>query len=135
MPLYILFKFVTKDRKDWLKTCINHIWFIIRFGFKTFMISLRASKCLLAKHSFNNNSGNNMELVKGEQLKHIQDKFIEMNSPNVHNLVTSFKHHPRGDYINNILELKFRSHYDYIQECCFQGKFLDKQFSSSRCCW
>jgi hypothetical protein len=67
---------------------------------------------------------NNMELVKSEQLKHIQDKFIEMNSPNVHNLVTSFKHHPRGGYINNILELKFRSHYDYIQECCFSRQIF-----------
>jgi hypothetical protein len=95
------------------------MWFIIRFGFKTFMMSLKASKYLLSKHLFHDNNGNNMELLKGEQLEHIQNKFIELNSPNVCNLVASFKYHPRGGYINNILELKFRSHYNYIQECCF----------------
>lgn len=91
------------------------MWFIIRFGLKTFMISLRANKYLLAKHLFNDNNGNNMELLKGKQLEQIQDKFIELNSPNVHNLVASFKHHPKGGYINNILEIKFKSHYDNIQ--------------------
>jgi hypothetical protein len=95
------------------------MWFIIRFGLKTFMISLRANKYLLAKHLFNDNNGNNMELLKGKQLEHIQDKFIELNSPNVCNLVASFKHRPKGGYVNNILEVEFKSHYDNIQECCF----------------
>jgi hypothetical protein len=61
--------------------------FIIRFGFKTFKTSLRARKYLLAKHLFNDNNGNNMELLKGKQMEHIQDKFIELNSPNVRNLL------------------------------------------------
>jgi hypothetical protein len=42
-----------------------------------------------------------------------------LNSPNVCNLVASFKHRPKGAYINNILEVEFKSHYDNIQECCF----------------
>jgi phosphoribosylformylglycinamidine (FGAM) synthase-like enzyme len=75
------------------------------------MISLKASKYLFAKDLFNDINGNNMELLKNEELEHIQDKFIELNS---HNLVASFKHHPRGGYINNILELNFRNHYNYI---------------------
>jgi hypothetical protein len=68
-----------------------------------------------------------MELLKGKQLEHIQDKFIELNSPNVCNLVASFKHHPKGGYINNILESKFRNHYDYIQECCFSSQIFGQK--------
>jgi hypothetical protein len=60
-----------------------------------------------------------VELLKGEQLEHIQDKFFEFSSHNIRNLVVFFKHHSRGDYIDIILELKSKSRYDYIQECCF----------------
>ncbi len=50
-----------------------------------------------------------MELLKGEQLEHIQVKFCEQNFPNVRNLVASFKRHSGGGYINNILELKSKN--------------------------
>ncbi len=42
----------------------------------------------------------------------------------MHNLVTSFKHHLGGGYIDNILELKSKSHYHFIQECCFLGQIF-----------
>jgi hypothetical protein len=35
------------------------------------------------------------------------------------NLVAAFKHHAGCGYIDKILELKSKSHYDYIQECYF----------------
>ncbi len=43
------------------------------------------------------------------------DKFMTLCSPNIKNLVASFKHHPsnKGE-IDNILTLKFRNVYDYI---------------------
>jgi hypothetical protein len=47
-------------------------------------------------------------------LEQIQDKFCELNSPNVRNLVVFFKHHLGGGYIDSILELKSKSWYDYI---------------------
>ncbi len=53
--------------------------------------------------------------LKGEQLEHIQDKFCELSFPNICNLVASFKHHSRGGYIDSVLELKSKNHYDYIQ--------------------
>ncbi len=65
-----------------------------------------------------------MELFKGEQLEHIQDKLCELSFPNLCNLVASFKCHPWGGYIDNILELKSKSHYDYIYECYFRGQVL-----------
>jgi hypothetical protein len=62
---------------------------------KVFMISLSASKTFLARRLLDYNDGK-VELFKGEKLEQIQDKFCELNSPNVRNLVASFKHHPSG---------------------------------------
>jgi len=59
------------------------------------MISLSASKTFLARRLLDYNDGK-VELFKGEKLEQIQDKFCELNSPNVCNLVASFKHHPSG---------------------------------------
>jgi hypothetical protein len=81
---------------------------------KIFAILLSASKTFLVTHLFDDNGDGPMELLKGEQLKHIQDKFFELNSPNVHNLIVFFKHHLGRGYIDNILELKSKSHYDYV---------------------
>jgi len=55
-------------------------------------------------------------------LEQIQDKLCEFSSPNVCNVVVSFKHHSGGGYIDNILELESKSWYDYIQECYFSGQ-------------
>jgi hypothetical protein len=52
----------------------------------------------------NCNNGN-LEILKGDQLEQIQDKFIELNSPNISNFVISFKHRLNGGCINNILKL------------------------------
>jgi hypothetical protein len=55
-----------------------------------------------------------VELLNSKQLELIQDKFLELNWPNIHNLVVVFKHCAGHGYIDNILELKLKSHYDYI---------------------
>ncbi len=81
-------------------------------------ISMNVSKTL-ARHLLNDCSYGIVELFKGEQLEHIQDKFYELNFPNVHNLIAFFKHHPGGGYIDNIFELKSKNQYDYIQKCLF----------------
>jgi hypothetical protein len=60
---------------------------------KISLISLNASKTFFASYLFNDSSHGTMELLKGEQLEHIQDRFYELNSPSVHNLVVSFKCH------------------------------------------
>jgi len=54
---------------------------------KTSTISLSASKTFLVSYLFHDSSNGTMELFKGEQLEHIQDKFYELNFPNVHNLI------------------------------------------------
>jgi hypothetical protein len=65
-------------------------------------ISLSANKSFFYKHFFNDSNDGTIELLHGEGLEHIQDKFIELNSSNIHNLVASFKHHLEGGYIDHI---------------------------------
>jgi hypothetical protein len=71
---------------------------------------------------FNDNNNGSLELLKGQQLEQIQGKFVQLNFPNVQTLVVSFKNPLRGGYIDNILQLKSKNHYDYIKECFFLGK-------------
>ncbi len=101
---------------------------------KIFAIPLNASKSFLAKHLFNDNNDNSCEVFKGHQFKEIQDKFIVLSSPNVRNLVASFKHHLGGGYIDNILELKFT----WVimissKNATSQAKYLVKRSFFSRC--
>jgi hypothetical protein len=81
---------------------------------KISLISFNANKTFLASYLLDDSSNGTMELFKGEQLEHIQDKLYELSSPNVHKLVASLKHHSRGGYIDSIFQLKSKSWYDYI---------------------
>jgi hypothetical protein len=72
------------------------------------------SKTFLAMHLLDDNNDGTLELLNGKQLEQIQDKFLKLSSPNIHNLVVVFKHHASRGYIDNILELKSKSRYDYI---------------------
>ncbi len=91
---------------------------------KIFVISLSVNKTFLARHLFDDCSDGTIELFNGEQLEHIKDKFCELNSLNICNLVASFKHCLGGGYIDSILEVKSKNRYDYIQECCFPKQVL-----------
>jgi hypothetical protein len=73
-----------------------------------FTISLSVNKTL-AKHFLDDCNDGKMEFLKGEQMEQIQNNFYELNFPNVHNLVASFKHCLGGGYIDSILELKTNS--------------------------
>jgi len=69
-------------------------------------ISLSVNKSSFNKHLLSDSNDGTIELFHGEGLKHVQDKFIELSSSNICNLVTSFKHHLEGGYIDHIFELK-----------------------------
>jgi hypothetical protein len=98
---------------------------------KNFVISLDATKMVLAKHLFNADDDALVECLKGEKNYHVMDKFILLCSPNIQNLITSFKHNLGiGGYMDNALLLKSKSPYDLIQNSCFLLKsFLLKFFS------
>ncbi len=86
------------------------------FNAKISMISLGASKTFLATHLLNDSSDGIVELLNNEQLEQIQNKFLELSSPKVRNLVVAFKHRVGRGYIDTIHELKSELYYDYIQE-------------------
>jgi hypothetical protein len=69
-------------------------------------IFLSVNKSFFYKHLFNDNNDGTVELLHGEELEHVQDKFIELSFSNIRNLVISFKHHLEGGYIDHIFELK-----------------------------
>jgi hypothetical protein len=77
---------------------------------------------------FNEKNDGIVKIFKGNQLKQIHEKFIELNSLNVYNLISMFKPCSGGGYINNILQLKSKSRYNYIQECCFPGQIFGQIF-------
>jgi hypothetical protein len=81
---------------------------------KIYAISLSVNKTFLASYLLDDSSDDIVEFFKGEYLEHILDKLCEFSSPNVCNLVVSFKCHSGGGYIDNILELKSKRRYDYI---------------------
>jgi hypothetical protein len=76
---------------------------------------------------FNEKNDGIVKILKGNQLKQIHEKFIELNSSNVYNLVSMFKPHSGGSYTNNILQLKSKNRYNYIQECCFPSRIFGQK--------
>ncbi len=61
-----------------------------------------------------------VEVLKGDKLHQVMDKFIVLLFPIVHNLVASFKHRPwNKSYVSSIYALKVNSDYCYIQDSCF----------------
>ncbi len=81
---------------------------------KIYVILLSVNKTFLAMYLLDDGGDGTVELLNSKQLELIQDKFLELNWPNIHNLVVVFKHCAGHGYIDNILELKLKSHYDYI---------------------
>jgi hypothetical protein len=69
----------------------------------------------LAHHLFNENGEGPVEILQGEKLDKVMDKFQLLCSPNIWNLITSFK---RGASIqgpmDNIFFLTLKNPYDYI---------------------
>jgi hypothetical protein len=71
---------------------------------------------------------------KGQKSNEMMDKFMPLCFPNICNLIASFKPHPpKRGYIDNILLLQFKSHYDYIQDKFFKDIFHVRRYYSLRC--
>jgi hypothetical protein len=89
----------------------------------------------MSKNLLNKDGEGPMELLKGDKLHQVMDKFTTLCSPNVKNLMASFKHLliARG-FIDNILILKSKSPYDYIQDSCFLGQLSRKKCSFQDVC-
>jgi hypothetical protein len=86
-------------------------------------IPLVASIIFLFDYLVNESGKGQVEVLKGDELHQMMDKFIVLFLPNVENLVTSFKHR-QGNirYLSNILAFKTNNGYDYIQNNYFLGQ-------------
>ncbi len=50
------------------------------------------SKIFILKHLLNKDGQGLMEILKGDKLRQVMEKFLALFFPNVQNLVASFKH-------------------------------------------
>ncbi len=95
---------------------------------KCFAITLNGSKSFLAHHLFNENGKGPMEILPGEKLDKVMEKFQPLCSFNIQNLIASFKHNASTrSPVDNILFLKSKSPYDYIQDNCFHGQMVGQK--------
>jgi hypothetical protein len=62
------------------------------FDAKIFAIVLNVNKASLPHHLFNENGEGPMEFFQGEKFDKVMDKFEPFYSPNIWNLIASFKH-------------------------------------------
>ncbi len=98
-------------------------------------IALATSKTFFSKHLLNEDGQGPMEVFKGDKLHQMTNKFFVVSSPDVWNLIVSFKHQLGNKrYVSNILVLKANNGYYYIQDSYFLGQrirnkmFLFKMF-------
>ncbi len=86
-------------------------------------ITLVASKTFLPEHLFDKDGKGQVEVFKGDKLHQVMDKFIMLSSPDVWNLVASFKYRPGNKrHVSSILTLKTNSGYYFIHDNDFLGQ-------------
>jgi hypothetical protein len=77
-------------------------------------IALVVGRTFISEHLLNEDGQGLVEILKGDKLHQVMEKFLALFSPNVWNLIVSFKHQPRNKgYVSSILTLKTNNGY-----CC-----------------
>jgi hypothetical protein len=95
---------------------------------KKFAITLNENKAFSAHHLFNENGKRPMKILQGEKLDKMTNKFQPMCYLNIQNLIPSFKHNASTKgFVDNIIFLKSKNPYDYIQENCFHGQMVGQK--------
>jgi hypothetical protein len=74
-------------------------------------------------HLLKKDGDNPMELLWGDKLNQVMDKFVKLYYPNIRNLMSSLKHHSKSQaYLPNILTFKYKNGYAYIQDNYFPSQ-------------
>ena len=84
-------------------------------------IALSANKEFLTNHLFHHGEGEK-QILKGKEMEEVMDHFQMLNSPNIRNVISSFRSNNRGDVIDNIMTMKRESKFEFIHEVSFQAK-------------
>jgi hypothetical protein len=86
-------------------------------------IAMATSKTFLLEHLLNEDGS-----PQCDKLRQVMDKFLTLSSPNVQNLISSFKHQlGNRRNISSILTLKAKNGYYYIQDGFFLGQLIGKK--------
>jgi len=83
-------------------------------------IALSTSKDFLTAYLFHNREGEK-EMLRGDELEEVMDRFQYLNSPNIRNVISSFCSNNRGGIIDNIMTMKKESKFEFIQDSVFPG--------------
>ena len=90
-------------------------------------IALSASKDFLTNYLFHNREGEK-QMLKGEELEEVMDRFQVLSSPNIRNVISSFRLNNRGDVIDYIMTMKKESKFEFIHDSIFVGQGKEKVY-------
>jgi len=90
-------------------------------------IALSAGKDFLTNYLFHTGEGEK-EMLKGEEMEEVMDRFQYLSSPNIRNVISSFRSNNQGGVIDNIMTMKKESRFEYIHDSVFPNQGKDKVY-------
>ena len=90
-------------------------------------IALFASKEFLTNHLFHHGEGEK-EILKGEEMEEVMDRFQMLSSPSIQNVISSFRSNNHGGVIDNIMTMKRESKFKFIHDNVFPGQGKEKVY-------
>jgi len=67
-------------------------------------------------------------MLKGEEMEEVMDCFQYLSSPNIRNVISSFRSNNQGGVIDNIMTMKKRSKFEFIHDSVFPGQGKEKVY-------
>ena len=95
---------------------------------KNSAIALAASKEFLSSEIFALDREDTPEPLRGDSLVKVMERFRILSSPNIRNAIATFRPTAAGGPLDNIIKLKMKSPYAYIQDSVFPGQGKDKVY-------
>jgi len=90
-------------------------------------IALLASKEFLATYLFNNGE-EKKGMLQGNELHEVMDRFQYLSSPNIRNVISSFRSSGGSGVIDNIMAMKKNSRFEFIHDSVFPGQGKEKVY-------
>jgi len=94
-------------------------------------IVLSTSEDFLCNYLFYNGEGEK-EMLKGEKMEEVIDRFQHLSNPNIQNVISSFRLNNQGGVIDNIMFMKKESKFEFIHDNIFPSQGKEKVYIS-RC--
>jgi len=95
-------------------------------------IALAASKQFLDNHLIDNDEGPK-EMLQEKSLEDVMDRFQRLSSPNIRNIITSFRSIGKGGVIDSIMNMKRNLKFENIHDSVFPDK-EKRRYTYSKYC-